>query len=86
MNGGADRIGGAPSRRRALELVEPKTPRFRRTTPLPVQVVDTLVEHCDWHCSARHMAGNGWAERCYVFTKAQGRPITRRAVVETAVS
>ena len=62
----------------ALELVEPKTARSRRTIPLPAHVLHALAEHRDRQSAARDKAGDDWTERGFVFTTRTGGPLAPR--------
>jgi integrase len=56
-------------------LVEPKTPRSRRTLALPASIVRALKEHRDRQQSEREAAGDKWTETGLVFTTPNGKPI-----------
>jgi integrase len=56
-------------------LVEPKTPRSRRSLALPASIVRSLREHRDRQQSEREAAGATWTETGLVFTTPTGRPI-----------
>ena len=56
-------------------LVEPKTPRSRRTLALPASIVRSLRQHRDRQLEERAQAGDKWAETGLVFTTPTGKPI-----------
>lgn len=61
-----------------LSLVQPKTPRSRRTVPLPNAVVDALRTHERSQAETRATAGEAWQERGFVFATRTGGPIHPR--------
>ena len=62
------------------DLVEmpTKTPRSRRTIPLPPYVVDVLQEHCERQEKQRVDLAERWPSSGYVFTSVVGTPIDPR--------
>lgn len=62
------------------ELVEPKTPRSRRTLAMPVIIVDALKEHRSRQLSDKSQAAEKWVENGLVFTTPNGKPIDATAV------
>jgi len=61
-----------------FELVEPKTPRSRRTLYLPMATLRSLREHRAGQLKERLLAGPGWEDRGLVFTTPTGTPIDAR--------
>jgi len=66
--------------RGAFHLVEPKTPRSRRTIALPVVAVAALRRHRARQHTERLAAGPLWEDWGLVFTTATGRPLQGPAV------
>ncbi len=62
----------------ALELVEPKSARSRRSISLPTTVADALIQQHDQQATARTKAGDDWNEQGFVFTTRTGGPIHPR--------
>jgi integrase len=58
-----------------FQLVEPKTPRSRRTLALPGSIVAALRHHKDHQQDERHKAGHQWQDSDLVFTTDRGRPL-----------
>lgn len=58
-----------------FQLVEPKTPRSRRTLALPASIVKDLHEHKNRQLNERRAAGDRWEDSDLVFTTENGRPI-----------
>lgn len=65
----------------ALQLVEPKTSRSRRTVSIPASVVAALRAHGDRQTFERAFAGDRWVEGGLVFTTPKGTPLDARNVV-----
>lgn len=63
------RVDGKPA------LVEPKTPRSRRTLALPALAVDALRRHRVRQLEERLWAGSRWQEGGLVFTSTIGTPV-----------
>lgn len=61
-----------------LVLVQPKTPRSRRTIRLPISVVTALHGHHEQQQQRREAAGATWQESGLVFTTRTGGPIHPR--------
>ena len=59
----------------AFQLVEPKTPRSRRTVALPASIVVALREHEDRQLNEKRVAGERWEDSDLVFTTDRGRPL-----------
>jgi len=59
----------------AFQLVEPKTPRSRRTLALPPSIAAALRQHKELQISERRSAGEHWEESGLVFTTDRGRPL-----------
>jgi len=68
------RVDGKPA------LVEPKTPKSRRTLVLPGIAVDTLRRHRVRQLEERLWAGSRWQEGGLVFTSSIGTPIDRATI------
>ncbi len=62
----------------ALELVEPKSARSRRTISLPTTVAAALIRQQDQQATASTKAGDDWNEQGFVFTTRTGGPIHPR--------
>jgi integrase len=60
---------------RGVELVEPKTPRSRRTLALPTSTANALREHRKSQLQERLWAGSRWQEADFVFTTSIGTPM-----------
>jgi len=58
-----------------FQLVEPKTPRSRRTLALPGSIVVGLREHRNRQLKERVVAGERWEASDLVFTTETGRPL-----------
>jgi integrase len=58
-----------------FHLVEPKTPRSRRSLALPASIVAALSEHKDRQRNEHGAAGELWQESDLVFTTDRGRPL-----------
>jgi len=58
-----------------FQLVEPKTPRSRRTLALPASIVVGLREHWNRQLSERAVVGERWETSDLVFTTDRGRPL-----------
>jgi integrase len=61
-----------------LVLVDPKTPRSRRTLALPSPVAEALREHRQHQREERVAAGPNWSDSGLVFTTSRGTPIDPR--------
>jgi len=57
-----------------LRVVEPKTPRARRTIALPATVVDVLRAHRNEQAERRLLLGEGWTDLDLVVEQGDGRP------------
>jgi len=68
------RVDGKPA------LVEPKTPKSRRTLVLPGVAVDALRRHRVRQLEERLWAGSRWQEGGFVFTSSIGTPIDRATI------
>jgi integrase len=58
-----------------LILMPPKSPKSRRTVPLPACCVAGLNAHRSRQQQERILAGSRWKETCHVFTSTIGTPI-----------
>jgi len=58
-----------------FQLVEPKTPRSRRTLALPASIVVGLREHWNRQLNERSVVGERWEASDLVFTTDRGRPL-----------
>jgi integrase len=58
-----------------FQLVEPKTPRSRRSLALPASIAAALREHKDHQSEERRMAGGRWQDSDLIFTTDRGRPL-----------
>jgi integrase len=75
------RVRNAFSRAEGGErLGPPKTPRSRRTIPLPATLVDVLREHRRRQLEERLHAGPAWQEGDFVFAQPDGRPLSTRTL------
>lgn len=74
------RIRRALQRQRGGGLVftEPKTRRSKRTVPLPVPLVQALIEHRERQDKERVTAGSMWQGSPCVFTSPIGTPVDPR--------
>lgn len=63
-------------------LTEPKTPRSRRSIPLPASLVDELREHRAAQDAERERAGAGYDDQGFVFAGPTGKPLSERSVVQ----
>lgn len=61
-----------------LSLVPPKTPRSRRTIPLPRSIIDALRALEQSQADRRDAAGEAWQDSGLVFTTRTGGPIHPR--------
>jgi integrase len=61
---------------------EPKTPRSRRTVPLPASLVRALAEHRRCQMVARLKAGPDYQSRDFVFATDDGAPLNIRNVTQ----
>lgn len=78
----ADQARGKAKRQKKTEvqLVEPKSPRSRRTIALPQLVVNALRVHRARQLEERLLAGRRWHDTGFVFTTAIGTPLDARNV------
>lgn len=60
---------------RVFQLVEPKTPRSRRTIVMPPSITHALTRHKDKQCLERSMAEGKWNELDLVFKRPDGEPL-----------
>jgi integrase len=58
-----------------LHYAPPKTPRSRRTIPLPPSCVKILERHRERQAEERITAGDSWQESDLVFTTPRGAPV-----------
>jgi integrase len=72
VRGGLQRVDGQ------LMVLPTKTPRSRRSVPLPPVVVERLVEHRERQLSERDELGTGWPDLGFVFTSVVGTPLDPR--------
>ena len=74
------RVTGALQRQPdgSLTIVQPKTPRSRRTLPLPGLVVRSLKSHRGLQAGQRMLAGADWQDLDLVFTTRTGGPVHPR--------
>ena len=63
-----------------LRLVEPKSPRARRTIVMPALVTESLRSHRVRQMEQRLLAGTEWEAGDFVFSTAIGRPLTDSTV------
>jgi integrase len=68
VTGSLQRVGGQ------LRVVEPKTPRARRTIALPGTIVDVLRAHRKEQAERRLLLGEGWTDSDLVVEQGDGRP------------
>ena len=59
----------------------PKTPRARRTIPLPASTMQSLQEHRIRQAEERLQAGSNWEHHDLIFTAHNGQPIDHRNLV-----
>jgi integrase len=59
-------------------LTEPKTPRSRRTIPLPASMTRLLIDHRRQQNEARLKAGKGYENHGFVFAMPHGAPVRLR--------
>ncbi len=71
------RVGGA------LQLVEPKTVRSRRTVPIPKTVVELLRAHRVHQLEERLASGDRWRDSGLVFASTVGTPLEPRNVLRS---
>jgi integrase len=77
---GARRAADCPERHSGgLVLVPPKSNAGRRTVALPTELVESLRVHLLAQEAERHLAGDGWIGRGFVFCQSDGSPIDPRA-------
>ena len=75
LEGGQLRVRQSLQRQEGgLRLVQPKTPRSRRTMPLPQSVVEALRAHKRSQTERREAAGEAWADGDLAFT-TRPRPV-----------
>ncbi len=60
------------------EFSEPKTPRSRRSIPIPAEVLDRLHQHRKTQAEERLKAGPKWSDHCLVFCNPKGEPLDRQ--------
>lgn len=84
-----DLVGGSLMVRRALTrngsgrgLTPPKTPRSRRTIPLPSTVVEQLRQHQAAQKAEREAAGTAYDDQGFVFATRTGKPLSDRTLNE----
>jgi integrase len=68
VNGSLQRVDGK------LAIVEPKTPRARRTIALPASVVETLRQYRKDQTERRLLLGEGWTDSDLVIEQGDGTP------------
>jgi integrase len=68
VNGSLQRVDGS------LRVVEPKSPRARRTIALPASVVDVLRQHRKDQAERRLLLGEGWTDTDLVVEQGDGTP------------
>lgn len=64
------------------QLEEPKTPKSRRTIPVPPELLDLLREKNAKQAQERQWAGEAWQEHGFVFTASNGQPLHEMNVVK----
>jgi integrase len=57
---------------------EPKTPKSRRSIPIPVEVLDLLKNHRKAQLEMRMKAGADWVDHDLVFSDKRGGPLDRQ--------
>src|SRR5260370_33011166 len=57
------------------QLVEPKTPRSRRTVAMPISIVSALKAHQGRQQAEKEAAADRWVDHGLVFTRPNGKPI-----------
>ena len=62
-----------------LQISEPKTPKSRRTIPVPQQVMDALRDHQKHQGEAKELAGAAYADTGLVFANALGKGLDPRS-------
>jgi len=81
LDAGALRVRYALQRDKgAVQLVEPKSDRSRRTLAIPAVVTRALRAHRVQQLQERLLAGSRWQETGHVFTTGIGTPMDERAV------
>jgi integrase len=70
------------TKERGLILKVPKTPRSRRTLPLPDEVAVSLLAHATIQWEEREVAGRRWRQTNHVFATTIGTPIEPTSVNE----
>jgi integrase len=68
ITGSLQRVGGK------LRVVEPKTPRARRTVAIPRSVMDVLKSHRKEQTERRLLLGEGWTDSDLVVERGDGQP------------
>ena len=63
-------------------LTDPKTPRSRRSIPLPESLVAELREHRAAQGAERERAGAAYDDQDFVFAGPTGKPLSERGVVQ----
>ena len=66
-----------------LELLEPKTPRSRRTIALPKMAISALRSHRQHQQNERRVSGDGWRDSGMVFTTTIGTMLDQRNLLRT---
>jgi len=75
LDAGVLRVAGSLQRVDGqLRVVEPKTPRARRTVALPAAVIDLLRVHRKYQAERRLLLGEGWTDLDLVVEQGDGRP------------
>lgn len=68
VNGSLQRVEGK------LSIIEPKSPRARRTISLPASVVETLRQHRKEQTERRLLLGDAWTDSDLVVEQGDGTP------------
>jgi integrase len=68
--------------RKGLVLMPPKSPKSRRTIPLPAACVASLTAHRERQERERVIAGSRWNDTGHVFTSTIGTPIDDRKILK----
>jgi integrase len=68
VNGSLQRVAGR------LSIIEPKSPRARRTISLPASVAEALRQHRKEQTERRLLLGNGWTDSDLVIEQGDGTP------------